>query len=236
MYPYLFPNGSTDFDAAIPQPGGNQCTNLNKAIITFPVLVANFVKTFLDTAGKITPTFLSMIYEPGDLKAMASVTSSNVWLLCNGQEVPKSQYPDLFAKIGSVWGTATNPNNFKLPNLSGRVAVGVGTFPTSGSAVNLGTYGGEENHQLVLSETPSFTATAQVGLVAAGGTDKVFNGANGTGSSVNGLGIGDSGVGNRPKILSEQISISNGGGNLGHNNIQPYAGVNMYIFAGVPAS
>lgn len=37
-------------------------------------------------------------------------------LLCDGKEVPKASFPELYAFLGDTQGTSTNPNNFKLPN------------------------------------------------------------------------------------------------------------------------
>ena len=51
----------------------------------------------------------------------ALVQNSNVpagFLLCNGDEMSQSQYPDLYGQIGGVFGTAA-AGNFKLPDLPG---------------------------------------------------------------------------------------------------------------------
>jgi microcystin-dependent protein len=40
------------------------------------------------------------------------------WLVCNGAEVLQSSYSDLYAAIGSIYGTAS-PGKFKLPDLRG---------------------------------------------------------------------------------------------------------------------
>lgn len=39
------------------------------------------------------------------------------YLLCNGQEVNISEYPDLYAKYGFSFGSSNNSTSFKLPNL-----------------------------------------------------------------------------------------------------------------------
>lgn len=48
-------------------------------------------------------------------------TSSSVpagWMLCNGKALSKSTYPELFAAIGTAWGS--KGDRFNLPDLRGR--------------------------------------------------------------------------------------------------------------------
>jgi len=48
------------------------------------------------------------------------------WLLCNGAVVNQSDYPKLFAAIGSVYGVV-DPVTFSLPDCRGRSTMGAGT-------------------------------------------------------------------------------------------------------------
>jgi len=45
------------------------------------------------------------------------------WLLCNGAEYVGTSYPDLFAVIGTLYGTPNQIGNFKVPDLRGRYVV-----------------------------------------------------------------------------------------------------------------
>lgn len=69
----------------------------------------------------MSPTFFKMI---GEIKMWAGNTIPEGWLLCDGSEVSKTEYPRLFEAIGSLWGTPSSSSNFLLPNLKGRVPVG----------------------------------------------------------------------------------------------------------------
>ena len=52
------------------------------------------------------------------------------WLLCDGAEVNRAVYADLFAAIGQVYGAGDGATTFNLPNLSGKFALGAsGTYP-----------------------------------------------------------------------------------------------------------
>ena len=71
------------------------------------------------------------------------------YLICDGSPVSRSTYPDLFAAVGTTYGSGDGSTTFNLPNLSGRVAIG------SSSTHLLGTSAGEEEHVLTVSEMPS---------------------------------------------------------------------------------
>lgn len=49
------------------------------------------------------------------------------YLLCNGAEVLKTAYAELYAVIGDAFGTASDNTKFKLPDLREAVPVGSGT-------------------------------------------------------------------------------------------------------------
>jgi microcystin-dependent protein len=86
--------------------------------------------------------------------AVMQYISSNApagWLLCNGAAVSTNIYSNLFAVIGLQYGGATT--NMNLPDLRGRVAVGMG----SGSGLTIRNFygvGGAENVALVTIEMP----------------------------------------------------------------------------------
>lgn len=46
------------------------------------------------------------------------------WLLCDGRELAIVDYEDLYNAIGTQFGSASSPYNFKLPDLINRVAWG----------------------------------------------------------------------------------------------------------------
>jgi microcystin-dependent protein len=64
-------------------------------------------------------------YAPtGMMAPFAGSSSPTGWLLCDGSPQLKASYPDLWALIGSTYGTATL-TQFYLPDLRGRVPVGL---------------------------------------------------------------------------------------------------------------
>ena len=69
------------------------------------------------------------------------------WALCAGQLLPINQNQALFSLLGTTYG-GDGRVNFGLPNLGGRVAVGMG------AGFTLGETAGEDFHTLTLSELP----------------------------------------------------------------------------------
>lgn len=131
------------------------------------------------------------------------------WLVCDGSSLLRVSYPDLFAAIGTVWGSADSLH-FNLPDLRGRTLVGQGTNPVSGTTFTLGEYSGEESHTLTTAEIPahSHTEVTAVPTLINGGLEAPASSATpSTGAT----------------------GLTGGGGS--HNNMQPFAGVNYAIIA-----
>jgi len=63
-----------------------------------------------------------MTREIGEIAMFASVPAG--WLACNGQELSRETYADLFAVIGTTWGNA-GPTTFTLPDFRGQSPQGV---------------------------------------------------------------------------------------------------------------
>lgn len=53
--------------------------------------------------------------------------SGGLYLFCDGSEVSRSTYSDLFAAIGTSYGIGNGSTTFNLPDLRGRVPTGKGT-------------------------------------------------------------------------------------------------------------
>jgi microcystin-dependent protein len=77
----------------------------------------------------------------------------NGWLICDGSEISKTTYSSLFSIIGTKYGSASNINNFKLPDLRDRIPVG-----KTGSS-NLGNTGGNSSITLTTGQMPSHNHT-----------------------------------------------------------------------------
>lgn len=105
----------------------------------------------------------------GEIRIFAGNYAPEDWALCNGQLLNISQYQVLYALIGTTYG-GDGVNTFALPDLRGRVPIGVGQG-TGLTMRQLGQSGGAEvvalseaqipshNHGLTVNNTPATTPT-----------------------------------------------------------------------------
>lgn len=93
----------------------------------------------------------------------------DVYLPTNGQSVNVSNYQALYALIGTTYGGDTV--QFKLPDLRGRVVVGVGTYagPEGQMAYNVGQKGGAFLNALTASSLPAHVHTLGAGVAVTAG-------------------------------------------------------------------
>ncbi|MDW5597650.1 tail fiber protein [Conexibacter stalactiti] len=152
-------------------------------------------------------------WQPGDMRfSAAGSTPPSGWLLTEGQELYQDDYSPLFNAIGHVYSYGVTPGlgRFMLPRAVGRALIGTGvsTDPTLREIV-LGQRGGEVMHALTVDEMPAhahyFTKGIQYTSVPVGGPDS-FN--------IPGIGFG---------------ATQSAGGNVPHNNMQPYLALNAWI-------
>ena len=82
----------------------------------------------------------------------------NGWQLCYGQTLSISQYSALFAILGTTYG-GNGTTTFQLPDLQGRVPVGMGNGIGLSPYV-IGQKSGTENTSLTINNLPSHVHTA----------------------------------------------------------------------------
>ena len=159
----------------------------------------------------------------GGVIPFAGSTAPAGWLLCFGQAVSRSQYGELFAVLGTSYGSGDGSTTFNLPDLRGRVVAGVdnmgGTAASrltsttiTGGGDAVGEVGGSQTHTLTTSEMPSHTHPV---TVANSGT---FTGIIGTG-------------GHGGTVLGWTGNATATGGGAAHNNVQPTMVLNYIIKA-----
>ena len=133
------------------------------------------------------------------------------YLFCDGALYAKADWPELYAAIGDAWKKTgdADATKFRLPDMRGRTAVGVGQGDGLTGRL-LGDKGGEEAHVLTITEMPSHDHPLNMSgvLVATGPSQGAASYAAGS------LG-----------------SAKATGGNAAHNTMQPFAAVNFIIKA-----
>jgi microcystin-dependent protein len=91
----------------------------------------------------------------GEIRMFAGNYAPQDWAVCDGRLLPISQYDALYSLLGTTYG-GDGQSNFALPNLRGRLPVGVGTG-TGLSPRILGQHGGTVAVTLQAGETPAHT-------------------------------------------------------------------------------
>lgn len=130
------------------------------------------------------------------------------WLVCDGSSLLRTDYPDLFAIIGTSYGSVDS-THFSLPDLRGRAPIAMGT----GSGLTpraLGDSIGEEAHQLTAAELASHTHTEITATPAVG-------------AAITGVPI--------PSAVPGAGVTGSAGSDNPHNNMQPSLAINYLIVA-----
>jgi hypothetical protein len=100
------------------------------------------------------------LLQPGMIQMSAAPNPPPGWLLCNGVAVSRTTYSALYAALGgpnSAWGQGDGANTFNVPDLRGRVPVGVGTATGVSPATNrvLGAMDGAEQVIISVNQIPA---------------------------------------------------------------------------------
>lgn len=171
----------------------------------------------------LTPT------DMGDIKYSCQESDHGGWLLCDGRSLSRTEYSELFEKIGTAFGSSSG-TTFNLPDARGRVlgAIGSGSGLTTRS---LGDTVGAETHTLTTSEMPSHNH----GITDPGHTHSYINNTNNQNTD-NALATetaaDDADLTKTTGSSTTGITINNTGGGDAHNNMQPTEFIgNVFIFA-----
>ena len=120
----------------------------------------------------------------GEIKMWAGDAIPDGWLLCDGSEVSKTDYPYLYSAIGDLWGTPSSSSNFKLPNLTGRVPVGYNSADTDTTETfgKVGATGGARGawyHTHTIGSSGAHSHASQGRMEGSGTGANIFESYNG---------------------------------------------------------
>ena len=168
----------------------------------------------------------------GQIHLFASNFAPRSWAFCDGQLLAINSNTALFSILGTTYG-GDGRTTFALPDLRGRVGIGVGNGPGL-LPKRLGQRGGVETVTLNYTQIPSHTHVLTSSFKIA--TNE--NAATTSEGSGNVLAAANSNIyaevsGNPNEVLggvSSSLSVvENTGGQQPHNNMQPYLCLNYII-------
>ena len=159
----------------------------------------------------VTPTGVVLPY--------AGSAAPSGWLLCYGQAISRTTYANLFAAIGTSFGTGDGSTTFNVPDTRGRVLAGkdnmggtaAARLTSGGSGVDgatLGASGGAETHTLTIAQMPAHTHTIPAlssRNTSSGGSENVADSSSNTTITSNSQGGGGAHNNAQPTIVFNHI-------------------------------
>lgn len=118
-------------------------------------------KEYYDSITSAIPSTQTGI-PSGAIMAFATSSAPDGWLLCDGSAVSRTTYAGLFAAISTLYGSGDGSTTFNLPNLQGKMVLGIG------GAHDLGDTGGSETVTLTIPQMPYHTHSSTISIDEAG--------------------------------------------------------------------
>lgn len=127
--------------------------------------LAAVLETAHNDDGSLNDTALHLAMPAGAVIPYAGSSAPTGFLLCDGSSVLRATYADLYAAIGTTFGSVDG-THFTLPDMRGRGALGVGanawTFTFASTDVNTGT------EQITVTANPELITGRKIQLTTTG--------------------------------------------------------------------
>jgi microcystin-dependent protein len=163
-----------------------------------------------------------------EIRIWAATFAPRNWAFCQGQILAISQNTALFSLLGTTYG-GDGRTTFALPDLRGRVPVGVGNGPGLTNR-SQGQKGGTESVTLTEQQIPSHTHTAASTLSASASEGTAGNPAGNLPAASREMPLYSTSA-NLVQMDAGAIdtTVANAGGSQSHTNMQPHIGLHYII-------
>jgi microcystin-dependent protein len=170
----------------------------------------------------------------GQIEAFPYGFAPRGWQPCQGQLLAINQYTALFSLLGTTYG-GNGIQTFALPDLRGRVAMGQGNGGGLTPRV-IGETLGEENHTILISETPAHNHSLMTAANANTANNVNIPSSTVVLGSATGVASGSpatispyAATPPAPTVLLNAAAIGVNNGGQPHNNMMPYLGLQFCI-------
>ena len=185
---------ATDVQGAIDEVNGNvdvDSARIGALETTVGGAGSGLVKDVSDLQTEVA----GLALPSGMITPYGGATAPSGWLLCDGTAVSRETYADLFAVIGTAFGSGDGSTTFNVPDMRECTAKGAGLYgDTVGAHVDAdGLAVGEFLDDRVQSHTHTYTERYNAMGYVQGGTVEMYNDGNATtvATSTNGGRYGD---------------------------------------------
>lgn len=178
--------------------------------------------------GNVYEELMTPVIAVGALEMWLTATPPERWLICNGQDVSRTTYAELFALWGTTFGVGNGTTTFNLPDMRSLHPKG------AGGVIALGAVAGSSVVHLTTSQLPTHNhgindpghdhgpLSPLTNFVGArtGGNLVVPNGST--------VGVATKTASNTTGITTQNVGLGDA-----INTAQPSMGVNYIVYAGV---
>lgn len=177
---------------------------MEAVLLRLPRMLCQIFSWMFDSDGSVSAAFKAevQIIPVGMVLWRPSTLVPTGWILCDGQEISRTDFPALFEVIGTLFGAGNGTTTYNVPDLQNRFLMG------KSSTRAVGDNGGESEHTLLAAELPSLQPT-----LYAGGLP-LRTGSTGVGTIA--FAQGNEGA------STQDVTINALGNDLPHNNLPPF--------------
>lgn len=205
--------------------GADRGEQLAKAVAKVRQTETDTDSTLFARVAAVTAQLAEVGPQPGDIKVSAVSGVPGGWLACEGQEVSRATYADLYAAVGDTHGAGNGTTTFNVPDARGRTLVGAGTG-TGLTTRALGAVFGAETHTLTSAQAPTILHNHAIpyrwGLGSSHNHQTNVDNGNTIGAEAN------QGAANYSSPTG-RTDATGGAGSDPHNNMQPSLALRVFI-------